>query len=70
MALLADLLPGLAAHAHSTTIAISFTFCWGKTYIYAPIMHRDIGQPFTDAEELPMQLVDESVKDENQGGRD
>ena len=45
-------------------------FYRGKTYIYTPIMHRDIGQPFTDAEELPMKLVDESAKDENQGGRD
>jgi hypothetical protein len=33
-------------------------------------MQRDIGQPFTDAEELPMKLVDESAEDENQGGRD
>jgi len=33
-------------------------------------MHRDIGQPFTDTEELPMKLVDESTKDENQRGRD
>jgi len=36
MALLADLLPGLAAHARSATITISFTFYRGKTYVHCP----------------------------------
>ena len=51
-------------------LRLAFYFYRSKTYIYAPIIHRDIGQPFTDAKELPMKLVDESAKDENQGGRD
>jgi len=36
VALFAGLLPGLAAHARSATITISFTFYRGKTHVHCP----------------------------------